>query len=538
MISKKRLFFLFFICLLFSPLSGQEAEGGSEGQMPGNSPEPDPVIPAAGTAGSETIYYIRTVAFDIQGRTQASILAEKGEFVLGETLQGENELEAYIQEKTQILLNQRVLETVSIEYTPADADEDGRIPVDLSVSTKDTMNFIILPEPKYDSNSGFEITFKARDYNFLGSMTPLRLDLGYSFNEDEKHGFLLGIDSDLPFRAWGYNWNLNFDNEFNYTQGTPFYYKNTTGLSMDLPFKSTTFTFGFNQSTLVNEENNTSDTINDGAYFQDRWYMSSELYTKWKIPLGVTVGSFGPLTYTPQVTGTINYRPGGNLGEYRKGPAITPRHSLGFGKIDWIANYRKGIEVSLENSNTYNIYRTSWSHTISFSAIGHFPVLEDLGISGRLKYQHWFFDSNSIPTVFSEGQFRIYSTGGDVLRGIKNNQLPVSYMLSLNMDFPVRLFRFVPSEWYNNPKAHFFDFELHGSPFIDIAMAEDPVHKRSFSVKNIMITGGLEVIVFPLAMRSLYLRMSLGTDLRELLRTGRFFPSGNRELFIGVGHFY
>jgi hypothetical protein len=106
------------------------------------------------------------------------------------------------------------------------------------------------------------------------------------------------------------------------------------------------------------------------------------------------------------------------------------------------------------------------------------------------------------------------------------------------MDFPVRLFRFVPSEWYNNPKFHFFDFELHGSPFIDIALAEDPVNDRSFSFKNILASGGVEIIVFPLAMRSLYLRLSLGTDLRKLLMTGRFFPSGNRELFIGVGHYY
>jgi hypothetical protein len=170
--------------------------------------------------------------------------------------------------------------------------------------------------------------------------------------------------------------------------------------------------------------------------------------------------------------------------------------------------------------------------------VGHLPVSEDLGISGRLKYQHWFFDSNGIPLVYGNERFYVYSDGGDVLRGIKNNQLPVRYMLSLNMDFTVRLFRFVPSEWFHNPRFHFFDFELHGSPFIDIALAEDPVHNRSFSPKNILAAGGLEVIVFPLAMRSFYLRLSLGTDLRELLKTARFFPSGNRELFIGVGHFY
>jgi hypothetical protein len=463
---------------------------------------------------------------------------EKGEFVLGEKITGEKNFEEYIARKTQLLVNQRVLEEVYIEYTPGAAEKDGLVPVDLAVRTVDTRNFIILPEPKYDSNSGLELTFKVRDYNFLGSMTPLRIDLGYLYNEKAQQGVLLEIDSDVPFQAFGYSWNLNFDNDFNYTQGSPLYYKNTTGLSLDLPVKKTTLTFGFDQSLLVNEENNTSDAIDDGPYFRDHWYMASELYAQWKIPLGLAVGSLGALTYTPKLTGTIKYRPNGELGEYRKGPAVTPSHTLGFGDINWKGNYRSGLEVSLTNSSTYNAGRTSWDNTISFSAIGHLPVSEDLGISGRLMYQHWFFDANSIPLAYGSEYFHVYSDGGDVLRGIKNNRLPAKYMLSLNMDFPVRLFRFVPSEWFRNPRFHFFDFEVHGSPFIDIALVRDPVHNISFSPKNIQAAGGLEVIVFPLAMRSLYLRLSLGTELRELVKTGRFFPSGNRELFIGVGHFY
>ncbi|MDR1108818.1 MAG: hypothetical protein LBL19_07275 [Spirochaetaceae bacterium] len=531
---KKRFFFIGFIYLILFPgLYGQENNGPFQDETGENT-----AIAANGNDTAQNVYYIRTVNFDRQGRSTLWALTEKGEFTLGEKINGEKNLENYINHKIQVLLNQRVLEEVYIDYTLADAGTDGLIPVDLSVRTIDTRNFIILPEPKYDSNSGLELTLKIRDYNFLGSMSPLRIDLGYLYDEKDQHGLLLEIDSDIPFQAFGYKWNLNFDNEFNYTQGSPFYFKNTTGLSMDLPFKKTTFTFGFDQSLLVNEENNTDDAIDDGPYFQDRWYMSSEVYTQWKIPLGVTVGSFGPLTYTPKLSGAIKYRPNGDIGEYRKGPAITPSHSLGFGVINWIGNYRKGVEVSLENSNTYNINRASWDTTISFSAVGHLPISEDLGISGRLKYQHWFFDSKGIPLVYGNEHFYVYSDGGDVLRGIKNSHLPVRYMLSLNMDFTVRLFRFVPSEWFHNPRFHFFDFELHGSPFIDLALAEDPVHNRSFSPKNILAAGGLELIVFPLAMRSFYLRLSLGTDLQELIKTARFFPSGNRELFIGVGHFY
>jgi hypothetical protein len=51
-------------------------------------------------------------------------------------------------------------------------------------------------------------------------------------------------------------------------------------------------------------------------------------------------------------------------------------------------------------------------------------------------------------------------------------------------------------------------------------------------------TGGIEAIVFPDAMRSLYIRASLGISLKELAKTGKFPGGDNREIFIGIGHHY
>jgi hypothetical protein len=153
-------------------------------------------------------------------------------------------------------------------------------------------------------------------------------------------------------------------------------------------------------------------------------------------------------------------------------------------------------------------------------------------------YRHWLFSPQSIYKVYSSGKFHVYSDGGDLLRGIKNDALPVENMLSLNLDFPFRVLRFVPSEWFNNTKLHLFDFELQVSPFIDIALVRDPVHDRDFSPRDTIAAGGLEFIVFPLAWRSLYLRISAGTDLRELFKTKKLFPGNNREIFIGLGHHF
>ena len=105
-------------------------------------------------------------------------------------------------------------------------------------------------------------------------------------------------------------------------------------------------------------------------------------------------------------------------------------------------------------------------------------------------------------------------------------------MLSLNLDFPFRVLRFTPSKQFNNPKWRIFNFDLHLSPIIDTALYHDPVNEIEFSFKNILVTGGLEAIVFPEFFRSLYLRISLGWDLTS------FSNGRNWELFIGTEFHY
>jgi hypothetical protein len=479
------------------------------------------------------VYYIRHIEYDITGRTRPRSLSYQGEFREGERLLGGEALEQYIREKIQLLVNQRVLEEVHIGHTLGEADADGAVPVDLLVTVRDTWNIIAIPYPKYDSNTGFELTIKARDYNFLGTMLPLRIDLGYSLGEDKLWDFGQGtfqfeIDSDVPFNALGYNWNFNFDHIFSYTYGEPLSYTNVTGISMELPFRWTTFTFGFEENFVLYEKNPERYKAQYGEHF-DGFYLSSELFTRWKIPLGLVVPRYGELSWIPQVSGKINYRPRGELDDIRKGPALSFSQTLGFGRIDWLGNYRSGAEVLGENGNTWNFYTRSWHKTLSLSLVYHKPLTSFFGLSSRLQYRHWFdpYDTDDY-----------HDEAGDVLRGIRNRSLNARSMLSWNMDFPLRALRFMPSEWLHNRRLHFFDFELHTSPFVDMALADAPRNGKSFTPREMIFSGGLELIVFPAFMRSIYLRFSLGYNLNEFVATKKF-PSGeNREIFIGLGHFY
>jgi hypothetical protein len=514
-----------------------------------------PLFPQSANGGSDSIFVINAFYFNIEGRTRPESVIRVGEFKKGEELKGRENLDKYIKDKTQLLLNQRVLKKVEIEYTIGERLKNGKYPVDLMLSLEDTWNIIAVPYPKYDTNSGFELIVKARDYNFMGSMNPLRLDFGYQYDENGRNSLVFELDSDTPFRAFGYNWNFNFDHVFNYRPDTsePYYYKNVTGLSMELPFKTTTFTFGVEESFFLNEEN--SDRYKpDYGDFQSGLYLSSLLYTSWKIPSGLEISSYGEVTYTPKISVTFNNRLSGmSLDAFRLGPFIGFDHSLGFNRIDWIGNYRRGLDVSIRNAFKYDFHRVDRNISpldIDYSVVGtgHFILHDNFGISSNLQFRHW---------IYQDPNYN--GSAADALRGILDKAVHANYMLSLNLDFPFRVLQFLPSQWFHTSKLRFFDFDMHVSPIFDMAIYEAPSSGNplpstsiiTLGSNNMLFTGGLEVIVFPAFMRSLYIRASLAWNFVEQINNpGAYYlnpvfpiiphlPGGdNREIFVGIGHHY
>jgi hypothetical protein len=220
------------------------------------------------------------------------------------------------------------------------------------------------------------------------------------------------------------------------------------------------------------------------------------------------------------MTGQINYLPPGQgaIDDLRRGPTATLSHSLGFSRIDWIENYRRGLSASIGNSNTYNFYKEDWDISYDVSTVYHHIFTEFFGISGRIQYRYWIDDYTK--------------SAGDVIRGILDKSLSADYMLSINLDFPFRVLKFVPSKWFNKPGLRFIEFDLHFSPFLDIALLRDPVNDTEFWSKP-TVGAGIELIVFPYFFRSFYLRASIGYDLNDMGP-----PSKWNELFIGIGHYY
>ena len=141
-------------------------------------------------------YQVVDVQYDLDGRTREYALNKALDIRRDLVLESEEELKLYVDFIAQKLRDQRVLEDSSVTYELGEA-ENGIVPVTLFIRADETWNILPLPYPKYDSNSGFTLKIKVKDYNFLGTMEPLDFDLEF-YQEDEGTKNVLGTDACTP----------------------------------------------------------------------------------------------------------------------------------------------------------------------------------------------------------------------------------------------------------------------------------------------------------------------------------------------------
>jgi hypothetical protein len=462
-----------------------------------------------------------------------------GEFAKGRRIAGRENLQAYLALKRQLLLNQRVLEEVSIEYVLGEVDEveeGGAVPVTLLVHVQDARNLIAFPMPRYTTNDGWGIGLRLRDHNFLGSMSALRVDFNYNQRGGYDRGFYFSIRSDTPFQAAGLTWSVLFNHFFDHTVGLPLFYQNVTGLSVMLPWRSAAFTVGVNQFLTFNEDPGPESVLVYGIADIYRPYGATELFVSHRIHLGPEWEA-GRFTYTPRIAGRINY-PAGDMDEVRR-PSLTFSHSLGFGRVNWIGNYRQGLTASVGNSFTWYFNRADapFRSAVDGSVTVHQILTEFLGYSVRLRYRQWWQWSDVINN--EGGGWIPYFDAGDVLRGVpdmslwrnRESGLQADRMLSLNVDLPIRVLDFQPSHWLDNQRLRLFDFQMHLSPFMDMALLQGP--DNNFDLQDMITTAGFELIFFSGFFRNLQIRASVGYNLDNFRGMTQW-----DELFVGTSfHF-
>jgi len=466
-----------------------------------------PCILCAQTTGGEVkpvVYIIRSVDFDVKGQTIPFVLRQKieqdGVFV-GREFPTKESLEAFIEEKRIVLANNRVLESVESSYTTTE-EAEGIVGVSVVYTVVDTWNIMAFPIPEYSSDDGFELYIKAKDYNFLGSMESLTLNVSYVYDERGDQSFALYTAFDYPFKALGLEWSLGVTEDFEvwFAEGMA---ASTTSASLTLNIPDLGFpaSVSLSQGFHYNE-----DELTTGE--SDPLFLSNNLSFNASIPTDLTLGALGPISYGFSAALEGNWWPGGTLEvDGRQGLSLTHSDSLSSGRIDWVGNTRTGQSVAVSSTQRIHMDSSSLTWDVSLTYQLFLPFWEGrAGLASRAValLRPDTRAGNPIDSV------------DDYLRGVRDGRVNCEAALIANIAAPVKLFDF-PTHVFI--KKDWLDFELQAQPFVDLALAVPDWSSLRPTEDWIWAAGGLELLVFPKRFRSIIVRTGAGWDLLSVLST-------------------
>ncbi|MDC7124153.1 MAG: hypothetical protein PQJ46_01205 [Spirochaetales bacterium] len=464
------------------------------------------------------VFILNNIEWDITGRSKPARLLYAADIDRNEKWNNIEELDFWIKDKRQLLINQRELKAVDVIYSLQEEEQD--ILVNLKITITDSMNIIALPKPEYSSSDGLDLSIRARDYNFLGLLTPLRINLGYAAEPEAISSLDLlnaswysEISLSIPFKVNIIDFEYSFTQDFEYTDDSVFQSSTVNEITGSIDTKIGTFSSTLSEGCYYNAENGDEYKAEYGNYLEG-WYFNttaSASYSKDLIEfkkLGTSLSAGASLGINFNYLPNLTY-----IGAERAGPTLTPSTSLSTGRIDWIDNLREGYSLSLSTSFPYDFYKSELNPVFSTTAIYHHRFCSWFGLSGNLFAM--YRPSSKL------------SSADDYIRGITS--LQSSAGLFLNIDAPF-LIQFYPDKLFGWSWAHFLSFDLHIAPFIDFALSYNREDKNYDKYKPYYFCPGIEAIIYPKIFRSLFLRVSVGFDYRD-------FPSSH-ELYIGLSHQY
>ena len=465
--------------------------------------EPDPAAPAR--------YEITEIEYDIVGRTtQWAVERNSEDLREGVTFATLSELEAFLADQQQILTNVRPLAKASVLYEirPRDSQPDAVV---VYVNTKDTWNVLALPYFRYDSNSGLLLSIRARDYNFLGSLETLRVDLDYEEDTDGNPEYSYDWRFTLPFQWRGYDWSWQLSQELGVSDGDV-EGGGSTSIGIALPIAEHDYNLTYTQAYEYDSRRDNDEAEDE----YNRHSLESRLAFGTSYDTGLSLPAFGELRYGPSVSAGVPYWFGEQIAFADRGLTLGFSHGLSAGRVDWIGNFREGAKLSLSNPVTYDTFEGVVSTSANYSAAGYLE-LDPFGFSGRVS-GFYNFDK-------SDGSANVTDDAAGPIRGILNDKMEGDVAFFWNTDVTLKVWTI----------GNFV--EGQGSIFFDggfVTSRDEPWDNRN----DFKWSLGIEAIGFPLFARSLYVRISLGFDMREVIEAGQLLGDRKREIFIGLGHLY
>ncbi|MBC6719937.1 hypothetical protein [Treponema sp. Marseille-Q4130] len=489
-------------------------------------------------------YRINSVHYVVEGMTKESLVEREVKIDKTIIFPDEVAFAKYIDDYRQRLLNTRLFDEVSIDYSTRLFDEQADLYIaDLTVRLDDSFHFIIMPYPKYDSNSGLTLKLKLKDTNFFGTMKDMSSDINFMLKTDEddtemKHivddmGITMGVNLtfDIPFRLVNLNamWTNSYGISYTIGHSSP-EWDAATGLDFSVPLgHRTSLDFSFTQGFTRNFD---YQKYEDDTYFTEKGKVSLPIVLQ-------RIDNWGSVDYTPYVSATHYWDFDGisNSNEDLASPQLAIGQTIGTSRINWKNNLRTGLSISTTQSFTYIVQNEKLQPKFSAEFKG-FKGFGRIGIASDL---YFFMMMNGTENI------------GSRLRGIRDKQYfssssgygdsyacKTSGALAVNLDFPIRVFT---THFEKNRVMRKLNFEVQVAPFIDFALIHNKAAGTIFSIKDGFYAGGLEVIVFPESWKSIQFRASLGIDagryfLKRFINTDWRRGVSKYELSIGIGLHY
>lgn len=516
-------------------------------------------------APSEYSYQITEVNYNIKGNIRQYPLSQAVPIDTTCVFFSEGALLSYIDDLEKKFINVRAIQSVQIALKYGECSADSIVPVTLTIAVTASWNFIVVPYPSFDSNSGFQVKLKLQDFNFVGTLQPLKANIVYQATKTGHTIFSSSVNFALPFKIRMFNvmWRNSVD--IVYAPKEVPKISLTSGLEASVAVnKRMSVTFGFSPELMINDRtsreaasalNNTSflqqgmhGTVQTGLntaedterrplrvlghlYPRDRYYFKTTYYVR--SPITITeMNRFGALVWTPSLSITGNAAFDGIQAEELKSWVFGWGHTLSLSHVDWVLNFRKGLALSVSNTYAYRFYRKQEMNIGFTTAVaGYYPFINRVGIYGRMQFFYRLFGKTS-------------TEAGDALRGILNKRVDTDTAFAFNLDIPIRLISLDFQAITGVDWTRFFNCDIQLVPFFDMALTHDKKTKRYYHLADGWYAGGMEVLVYPEKMRSIYIRASLGIDLSELKnlsgRKGRATRDGQSitEIFIGIGVHY
>ncbi len=522
----RRTFFIFLLAALLTlPVLSPGAQGEEK------------------TEASPPTYRIDDVTYHISGLTLRPFLEDYLDIQKGRVFKDLAEITRYVEDLHRAIVNNRVFtEDSSVTFEEMGAGDP--VPVRVKVNVRNTYSALAVPLVKYNSTDGLSAALRYKDFNFLGTLEPLSLNLDYyletgtfeaattftSYMQALQARWQFAVSGNLIYypniglkpngggslsstywyEAFGKKWYLNpllsYLYERDYTR-----HNLTAGASTGLSFKAG-LDWSASAYTYLNDQYVTSHYphMTNGV----------NVYTSLKV---ADLPYLGALTLGPSMGIFGTY--GVEAGRYTDA-GYSASAWLSYNRVDMLHNLRKGSWATtsiywadhiLHVAPTEAFDLTLSAELQAYTALGKRLGLEFRGIAnwfGTWTYLNEISGYDWSALIRGRKQYMY----GD-LGVVANLQIPINFAQGT----------FLVSDR--------FTAEVFVIPFLDAGYIRPSPDAVYSPYTHLVLCPGFDVVIFPEYARAFTYRLSMGYDAIDYIKTGDL-DLRNLEVWLGLGlHF-